>query len=361
MCIRDRDTAGSGTTVNGPFKTIKYACDYIAADLASRAPATVYVTAGYYNETIPIAVPAQTTLVGDELRSVTVQPNPGLEQNNMFYVANGSGMRNMTLQGLSGTLGSVNAYGTKRPSAGAYVSLNPGTGPTDTSVHITSKSPYIQNITTFGTGCVGLKVDGALHNSGNKSIVANDFTQILSDGIGYWASNNGRSEIVSVFTYYCHIGYLSDNGGKLRATNGNNSYGTFGSVAEGFDTTETAITGTVDNRSAEATANVITDNQNMILGLEYKNAGTTYTASGSTVTFAGQGVNAAATYQETRDDGVYEVRLTDPGDSSLAGGNNYQFKLNNMLDWRLCWSLSSGCQVFRGPSSSLISWNSPDF
>ena len=44
-----RDTAGSGTTVNGPFKTIKYACDYIAADLASRAPATVYVTAGYYN------------------------------------------------------------------------------------------------------------------------------------------------------------------------------------------------------------------------------------------------------------------------------------------------------------------------
>ena len=132
-----------------------------------------------------------------------------------------------------------------------------------------------------------------------------------------------------MFTYYCHIGYLSDNGGKLRATNGNNSYGTFGSVAEGFDTTETAITGTVDNRSAEATANVITDNQNMILGLEYKNAGTTYTASGSTVTFAGQGVNAAATYQETRDDGVYEVRLTDPGDSSLAGGNNYQFKLNS--------------------------------
>ena len=60
---------------------------------------------------------------------------------------------------------------------------------------------------------------------------------------------------------------MSDNGGKIRATNGNNSYGQFGSVAEGFDSTETAITGTVNNRSAESTANVITDKTNMILAL----------------------------------------------------------------------------------------------
>jgi len=328
------DSANSGTTVNAPFRTIKYACDYINADWANRAPATVFVTAGYYDELTPISIPKETTLVGDELRSVTVQPAAGREANNMFYVSNGAGMRNMTLQGLTGTLGTVNAYGTKRPNAGAYVSLDPGTGISDTNTHITSKSPYIQNITTFGTGCVGLKIDGALHNSGYKSIVANDFTQIISDGIGYWATNNGRSELVSVFTYYCHIGYLADEGGKLRATNGNNSYGTFGSVAEGYDATETAITGNVDNQASEASANVITDNQNMILALEYKNAGRTYKnkASGSnasTVTFAGQGVNATATYEETRDGAVSEVRLLDPGDSSAAGGNNYQYKLNN--------------------------------
>ena len=44
-------------------------------------------------------------------------------------------------------------------------------------------------------------------------IVANDFTQVLSDGIGYWALNRGRPELVSVFTYYAHIGYLAENGG----------------------------------------------------------------------------------------------------------------------------------------------------
>ena len=323
------DSVNSGTTVNAPFATIKYACDFINADWANRAPATIFVTAGAYREILPISIPRESTIVGDELRSVTIMPAESFESDNMFYVSNGGGLRNCTLQGLTGTLGTANQYGTKRPTGGAFISLDPGTGPSDTSVHITSKSSYVQNVTTFGTKCVGIKIDGGLHNAGNRSIVANDFTQIISDGIGVWASNNGKTEIVSVFTYYNHIGYLASDGGKIRATNGNNSYGTFGSVAEGFDGTETAITGVVNNRSNEATANSLTDNVNMILALEYKNAGTTYTAAGSSVTFAGQGANAAATYQETRDDGVYEVRLTDPGDSSAAGGNGYQYKLNN--------------------------------
>ena len=55
----------------------------------------------------------------------------------MFYVSNGGGLRNCTLQGLVGTLGSQNAYGTKRPTSGAFISLDPGTGPGDTNVHIT--------------------------------------------------------------------------------------------------------------------------------------------------------------------------------------------------------------------------------
>ena len=37
---------------------------------------------------------------------------------------------------------------------------------------------YVQGVTNFGTACVGLKIDGALHAGGNDSIVANDFTQI---------------------------------------------------------------------------------------------------------------------------------------------------------------------------------------
>ena len=93
-----------------------------------------------------------------------------------------------------------------------------------------------------------MKVDGDIHAGGNDSIVANDFTQILDQGIGAWVTNLGRAELVSVFSYYGHMGYLAENGGKIRATNGNSSYGDFGTVAEGVDLTDTPINEYVDNR-----------------------------------------------------------------------------------------------------------------
>ena len=55
-----------------------------------------------------------------------------------------------------------------------------------------------------------------------------------------------------MFTYYAHIGYSAENGGILRATNGNNSYGDFGTVAEGFDANETQVA-TVNNRDNRST------------------------------------------------------------------------------------------------------------
>ena len=48
----------------------------------------------------------------------------------MFFARNGTGLRNCTLTGLTGTLSGANTYGTKRPTAGAYVSLDPGWGHT---------------------------------------------------------------------------------------------------------------------------------------------------------------------------------------------------------------------------------------
>jgi hypothetical protein len=240
----------------------------------------------------------------------------------MFYFRQGTGLRNCTVQGLTGTLSAVNGYGTKRPTAGAYASLDPGWGPDDERVWITTRSPYIQNVTTFGTACIGLKVDGDLHNGGNDSIVANDFTQIISDGIGAWVTNLGRAELVSVFSYYAHIGYLAENGGKVRATNGNSSYGTFGTVSEGIDSTETPIIAKIDNRSIDALiGSVFTDSTNQIYRFEYTNAGIDY--SNATYTINGAGTGLITVADEFRDDAVFDVRLTDPGDSSGTGGSGY--------------------------------------
>jgi len=254
----------------------------------------------------------------------------GSLEEDMYYLRNGTGIRNQTLQGLTGDLLAENDYGTSRVSAGAYCSLDPGWGPDDFRTWIIGRSPYVQNVATFGYAAVGQKIDGALHNGGNDSIVSNDFTQIISDGIGAWVTNNGRAELVSVFTYYAHIGYLSENGGRIRGTNGNNSYGDFGSVAEGFDSTETPILCEVDNTAFRATVgSVITDGVDKIWQFEYDNAGSDYTELEWSVSGGGAGVETEQ--DDFRDGAVFQVRLLDNVDDSTTapeadgnfGGSGY--------------------------------------
>ena len=324
-----QDGEGFGSSAASPFKTIKFACDYIQEDLINRAPATILISTGLYEEILPISVPADVALVGDELRSTTVTPAAGYEDRDMFYVRNGSGIRNMSLQGLVGSLGPLNEYQTRRPTAGAYVSLDPGNDTNDSSVWIISRSPYIQNVSTFGEGCIGMKVDGDLHNGGNKSIVANDFTQVLSDGIGYWVNGEGRSELVSVFTYFCHIGYLATNGGKVRATNGNNSYGDYGCVAEGFNTTEEIIEAKIDNRTNQAIVDSILTNTNEIMAVGFLHAGGHYT--NATFTVEGSGLGATAVINEFTAGALTHIRVDSAGDSSAVGGSEYQYIVANAI------------------------------
>ena len=369
----------------------------------------------------------------------------GSTTSDMFYMRNATGLRNCTVQGLTGSLGAANSYGTKRPSAGAFVSLDPGFGPLDTNswiatttsgtgqftptaatydpatgemvltigahlispgdtvrlttasltftctsdgnsaqiayprttdpaagkellvnatglttitvnvgaspvgqqyphtfvsalansvqeesiTRLSGRSPYIQNVTTFGTGAVGQKIDGDLHAGGNDSMVSNDFTQVISDGIGAWITNLGRAELVSVFSYYGHIGYLAETGGKIRATNGNSSYGDFGCVAEGVDPTEVPVTGTVNNRSTDALVSSVFTDGEQILALEYGNAGREYSNATITITGDGFGLNGVVATYNTG--GVYKIRMmeTPASDPSDLGGDGYVTTTNS--------------------------------
>ena len=248
----------------------------------------------------------------------------GSLEEDMFYCRDATGVRDCTLSGLTGDLLPENRFGTSRVSAGAYCSLDPGWGPDDYRAWIITRSPYIQGVTTFGTACIGQKIDGALHNGGNDSIVSNDFTQVLSDGIGAWVTNNGRAELVSVFSYYGHIGYLAENGGRIRGTNGNCSYGDFGASAEGFDAEETPGTAVVDNQgSFVAVINEIIVDGDKLLTFMFDNAGQDYTEVQYTLT--GGGFNAELEADEFRDNAVFEVRLLDEGGDSSGqiGGRGY--------------------------------------
>jgi hypothetical protein len=77
-----------------------------------------------------------------------------------------------------------------------------------------------------------------LQTAGNRSILGNDFTQVNDLGYGLVASNGALSEMVSMFTYYCHASYYSKNGAEIRSLTGSSCYGEFGLVAEGSDPNE---------------------------------------------------------------------------------------------------------------------------
>jgi hypothetical protein len=251
----------------------------------------------------------------------------GSQADNLFLVRDSTGIRDLTTGGLQGTLNPPGVFDLyQKPTGGACVSLDPGWGPDDERTWIINRSPYVQGVTNTGFGCIGMKIDGALHNGGNRSMVSNDFTQVLSDGIGVWVTNNARAELVSVFTYYCQIGYFAEDGGIIRAANGNNSYGKYGSVADGIDADEIPQNATIFNRNNEA---IVVEafaggTSDELLLFEYANTGEQYTSA--TATIIGAGANASVEFTDFRDGGLFEARLTSPDGSSNKGGSGYVVK-----------------------------------
>ena len=254
----------------------------------------------------------------------------GSQLTDMFRVRDACGVRNLSIKGLTGTLNPANVFEQyQRPTGPSCISLDPGWGPAHEECWIINRSPYIQNVTNSGNNCTGQKIDGSLHAGGNKSIVSNDFTQVLSDGIGAHVLNNGRAELVSVFTYYCQVGYLAERGGIIRATNGNNSYGFIGALADGNDPTETPLTAKVDTRNNQASiqrafAGEVNDE---ILALEFLHCGQNYTTAD--YTFIGSGSQVDVVQEDFRDDALFEARIVTGEASAAAGGGGFTLIGNN--------------------------------
>jgi len=98
---------------------------------------------------------------------------------------------------------------------------------------------YLDSGSNSGSGYTGSTGENIfLQTAGNRSMLGNDFTQINDLGYGLVTTNGALSEMVSMFTYYCHAAYYAKNGSEIRSTNGSNGYGFFGLVAEGADPNE---------------------------------------------------------------------------------------------------------------------------
>jgi hypothetical protein len=93
-------------------------------------------------------------------------------------------------------------------------------------------SPYVENCTSITTTGTGMRVDGD-HVFGLKSMVVDAYTQYNQGGIGIHMLNRGNTQLVSVFTICCDIGFLCETGGFCSVTNSNSSFGNFALKADG--------------------------------------------------------------------------------------------------------------------------------
>ena len=241
------DAAGRGGSVDTAWQTVKYACSQIGTPTAT-TPAIIFIKGGVYLESqLPIIVPPYTTITGDSLRTTIIKPASGLDssgsvlntKSTLFRLSNGDIVQDLVCDGMTGyTVGNPGYDPTVATLGGVYFALN------SQSV-ISDKSPYIYNVTTFGDGATGAYIDGALHASGNRTMLFHTYTAIHSDGLGIWAKDNSAAEIISGFTYYNQIGYVSTGGAQIRSLNSSNSYGEYGVFSKGYDASESANQGAV--------------------------------------------------------------------------------------------------------------------
>ena len=238
----DGSDFNSGQSWGTAFATIEHACN------TAVGPATVRVASGTYYETLPITVPSFVAVVGDNQRTTIVSPDTGYEQTTMWKMGDGAMLNKMCFVGLTGYIPYApdDQNITLATIGGVYVAF-------DSTVPITTKSPYIIECTAKSASGVGALLDGSLHASGTRSMVFHGYTVILDSGVGYWVKDNAKSEIVSCFTYFCHVGYAATGGGKIRALNGNNSYGTYGVLASGYNAGELTLNGSLYGNQLEYT------------------------------------------------------------------------------------------------------------
>jgi hypothetical protein len=194
-------------TLNAPFLTIK------AALAAAASGTSVQIAPGTYTENNPIRIPDNVSLMGDNLRSVSVVPqNPNSD---LFYTGGGCYVWGITIK-------NYNANGF------AYSSTQ--------SANTYYVSPYIQNITSSTTSprATAVMVDGNFTSaSSTKGMIVGFFTIINQAGVGVHLTNLAYSQLVNIYTIGANVGIWSESGAFCTLNGSDNSIGNIGLRADG--------------------------------------------------------------------------------------------------------------------------------
>ena len=216
-------SSNTGTHPQDPVDSIGRALDIATAG------DTVYIYPGTYSETLPLIVPAGVTVKGTGLRSVTVQPTSD-DTVDMFLLNGETTIEDLTLTGFKFDSGSNTGYAFK---------FAPG-------MTVTSRSPYIRNVTVITQGSVtsvndprgfltgdagkGAYLDGSVVNVSSKEAACLFHSvTFICPGVDTLTCTNGvRVEWLNSFTYFADrsiyavsgiLGFASDGKTRVKIVN----------------------------------------------------------------------------------------------------------------------------------------------
>ena len=240
--------SSSGDHVQDPFKTIKHALSQV--DPSTDGPVEIRVFPGDYQEELPLEVPSNVTVRGMDLRTTVIRPDTANQSEDVFLMNGESSVAEITIKDFF--YDSINDKGYAFRFA--------------PNATITSRSPYIQNITVITQGSTitaddprgfasgdagkGALVDGAdvLSTSNDASMLFHSVT-FITPGVDALTMTNGvKVEWLNSFSYFANRGLYAFNGttghlstdgsttlygAELRSIGSANVYGNYGAVADG--------------------------------------------------------------------------------------------------------------------------------
>ena len=227
--------AFTGDHENGPFRTIEYALSQaISGD-------TVLIYPGTYMEYWPLTVPEGVTVKGSGLRATKIIPQAATNDFDAFLLNGQTTISDLTVSNFF--------YNSVANTGYAFRFAN--------NFNVTSRSPYIQNITvltenesSLASAGRGAYIDGSVANTASKeaSMLFHSATFITPGADCIVMKNGVRVEWLNSFIYYANIGLLAENGvlgfaslglkygAEVRSIGSANVYGTYGAWADGDET-----------------------------------------------------------------------------------------------------------------------------
>lgn len=222
------DDAQTGTHSRDTFKSVKQALS------VATTGDNIVIFPGTYEEEFPLTIPAGVSINGAGIRSVKIVPTALTNDKDCFLLNGETTVSNLTIANFYYNSINDTGYGFRFASGAT----------------ITSRSPYIQNITIITespNAGHGALIDGSVVNSSSKEagMLFHSTTMIVPGAIGIHATNGARVEWLDCFTYFAEKGiYLTQGtlgfanlatkyGAELRSIGSANIYGTYGAVADG--------------------------------------------------------------------------------------------------------------------------------